>query len=344
MYYLPTTFILVGLGVATFVYTLKNKKEKREKHIFTNEILIGMLFLFAGILFPFMYQFHSHNMPINTLNFLWLTTSVLLSVEIGIWFVWLEVGSIKAKRDPTYKAERDYKAFCEKFRQTWVYDFKKDVQRKFLHLLPVIVIFFFWTLGTILESFGVLEQYGLDNYSFAFWLIITVGFGFCAMFQIADLARLNAYQTIPEWAVKWYGKSLKPSELDTFVSSAPLVLSFVPFVFAPFPIFAAVSLITAGADAAASLVGKKYGKHRFSETSKKTIEGYIAGGSMTFLIVIFIISIYNPLMTVNIGMIVAMATMAAFLFLIIDAFAKNITDNILNPIITGIGMWLFILL
>ncbi len=342
MYWIPTTLLLGAFSIATFAYTLKNRKLKKENHNFTNEILIGFLFLFAGVLFPFMYQFHSPGMPQSTLNFLWLTTSLFLGIEMCVWFSILGINAVKGKRNPAYKVERNYETFCEAFRKAYVYDFKKDVERKFLHLLPVFVIFFFWTLGTILQSLGFLAQFGLDNYSFAFWLIITVGFGFCAMFQIADLARLNRFYLIPEWAVNWFTKSMKPAELDTFVSSAPLVLSFVPFLFAPFPIFAAVSLITAGADAAASLIGKKYGKHKFFETSHKTVEGYIAGASMTFLIVILMVSIYNPLMTVNIGVIVAMATMAAFLFLIIDAFAKNITDNILNPLITGVGMWILL--
>ncbi len=342
--YLPTTLLFVGFSAATFVYTLKNRKQKKEDHNFINEILISFLFLFSGVLFPFMFQFHSQNIPHSTLEFLWATTSLFLCVEMGVWFSILGINAVKGKRNPAYKVERSYESFCENFRKAYVYDFKKDVERKFLHLLPVFVIFFFWTLGTILQSLGFLAQFGLDNYSFAFWLIITVGFGFCAMFQIADLARLNRFYLIPEWAVGWFSKSMKPSELDTFVSSAPLVLSFVPFVFAPFPIFAAVSLITAGADAAASLIGKKYGKHKFFETSNKTIEGFLAGAAMTFLIVVFIISLYNPLMnvTVNIGIIVAMATMAAFLFFIIDAFAKNVTDNILNPLITGLGMCLFL--
>ncbi len=338
MYYLPTSLIMISLSVAIFYFTIKNRQEKREKHNFINEMLVGFLFLLSGLIFPFLFQSHSENLPQSSLDFLWLTTSIILFIETLVWSSLLGWNSIKSKRHPEYKESRNYDEFCEKFRSEWKYNFKKDVERKFLHLLPVVVIFVFWTLGMILEGVGVLALWGLDTYSFALWLIVTVGFGFCVMFVFADLARLNAFHVIPEWAIKWYCKSMTDKELDTYISSAPLVLSFVPFIFAPFPLFAAVALITAVADAAASLVGKRYGKHRFNENSKKTIEGYIAGTSMTFLIVIIVTGIYHPWMAVNIGVVMAMASIAAILFFLIDALAENITDNILNPLLTGTGM------
>ena len=74
---------------------------------------------------------------------------------------------------------------------------------------------------------------------------------------------------------------MKQSELHTFIASTPLVLSFIPFIFAPFPIFASVALITTGADAVACIIGKKYGKHSLKTNSKKTVEGFIAGGLST---------------------------------------------------------------
>ncbi len=336
MNFLPTTIIFIALSVAIFVYTIKNKTEKRENHDFNNEILVGLLFLLAGLLFPFVYISHSAT-PEVTLNFLWISTSLILVVEVcALSYVLIKNGR-NAKRNPEQRF--DYEKFCKEFCANYEYDFRKDVERKFLHLLPVGVIFIFWTIGMILDAFGMLSPIGLDIYSFAYWLIITVGYGFCVMFMFADLARLNRPEMLPGWAQAWFGKSIKPNELKTFISSAPLVLSFVPFIFAPFPIFAAVALITAGADAVASLVGKKYGKHRFNEDSKKTMEGYFAGSSMTFLIVVLMTGIYQAYMPVTMAIVVSMAFVASMLFLLIDATSEHITDNILNPILTGLGMW-----
>ena len=57
MYYLPTSIVLIGYSILTLIYIFKNKKVKIENHLFTNEILIALLFLIAGVLFPFMYHF-----------------------------------------------------------------------------------------------------------------------------------------------------------------------------------------------------------------------------------------------------------------------------------------------
>jgi dolichol kinase len=118
------------------------------------------------------------------------------------------------------------------------------------------------------------------------------------MFQVGDLARLNKFYILPEWAKRWF-LSMRPSELDTFVASTPLVLSLIPFVFAPFPILASVALITTGADAVACLIGKKYGTHRLKKNSNKTIEGFIAGGITTLLIVFVVMNVYHFWMPIS---------------------------------------------
>ena len=163
------------------------------------------------------------------------------------------------------------------------------------------------------------------------------------MVQVGDLARLNKFYMVPNWARRWY-QDMKQSELHTFVASTPLVLSFIPFLFAPFSIFASVVLITTGADAVACIIGKKYGKHSLKTNSKKTVEGFIAGGISTFLIVFIISILYYPWLLVSFEKIIFMSLIATMLFLLVDAFAKNISDNILNPILTGFGMWLIFLI
>jgi dolichol kinase len=166
------------------------------------------------------------------------------------------------------------------------------------------------------------------------------------MFQIADLARLNCFYALPKWAKNWYCKQMRSTELDTFISSTPMVLSFVFFVFAPFPIFAAVALITTGSDAIAALIGKKFGKHKFKKNSKKTLEGLLAGGFMTFLIVLIISLIYRNLLPQNLAFIkiFLMAIVSTFIFMLIDGFATDINDNILNPILSGLGLWIILLI
>ncbi|MFX1312171.1 MAG: phosphatidate cytidylyltransferase [Promethearchaeota archaeon] len=343
MYYLPTSIILIGYSILTLCYTFKNRKIKIEKHLFINEILIALLFLIAGFLFPFMYQFHSPDLSQDSLNFLWLFTSAFFIVEMGIWAIILLYNGYITKRNPEILAERDYTKFCEEFDKNWNDDLTNEVGRKLLHIFTCFVIFFFWTLGLILDDLGILTQWGLDNYSFSYWLIITVGYGFVIMFQIGDLARLNKFYLLPKWSKRWY-MSMRQQEQCTFIASTPLVLAFAPFLFVPFPIFGAVALITTGADAAACVIGKKFGKHSLKKNSNKTIEGFIAGGFVTLLIVLTIPIIYYAWMPIPIEKVILMAILATILFLLVDVSVNYISDNILNPLLTGFGMWLILIL
>ncbi|MFW9771353.1 MAG: hypothetical protein ACFFEO_04195 [Candidatus Thorarchaeota archaeon] len=343
MFYLPTSIILFGYSITTLIYILINWKDKVKKGLIVNELAIALLFGLAGMLFPYMFIFHSASIPLDTLNFLWLLTSITFLIEMGILFIILVYNTIISKRNPQIMAEREYGRYCEEFNQNWNDDLKSERGRKMLHLFTSCVIFICWSLGTILDAFGILDKISLDNYSFSYLLIIIIGFGFIFMFQIADLARLNKFYMLPNWARKWY-LSMRKEEQETFLAATPLVLSFVPFIFAPFPIFGAVSLIATGADAMACIIGKKYGKHSLRKNSKKTIEGFVAGGISTFLIVFIIFNIYHIWMPINQIKIIMMAFIATSIFLIVDMYAKFISDNILNPILTGLGMWLIYLL
>jgi len=343
MYYLPTSLIFVGFSVATFINTLINRKEKIKKKILINEMILVILLLNVGISFPFLYQSHSPGLSLNTLNILWAFTSFIFVLELIIWIGEFVYNAIISKKDPELMAARDYDKYRSLVMQTWVNDLKGEFGRKILHLFTVAVIFIFWSIGTILDTSGFLSSVGLDNYSFSYWWIITVGLAFVIMFTIADLVRLNKAYMLPNWARNWY-LSMRPEELDTFIASTPLVLAFVPFIFAPFPILGAVGLITTVADGLACIIGKKYGKHSLGKKSAKTVEGLIAGASSTFLIVIGVMILYHAWIPLSLFKIFLMAFVAMILFTIVDMFINRISDNILNPILTGFGMWLIYVL
>lgn len=318
------------------IYTLRNLKRKWKEDVFSNEIVIASLYVITGMLFPFMYQSHSPDISKETLNFLWLSTSVILLLLIGCFFVIMKLNC--------NSIGETYDEFCKRFISEHDNSFQKDVKRKMLHLLPVVVLIFFWILSLFLDYLGALNRWKLDKYSFSLWLIIVVGLGFSIAFGIGDLVRLNHYHSLPDWAKRWYEHSLVPNELNTFVSSAPMVLSLSFFVFFPFPLFFSVALVGSVSDATASMVGKKYGKHKIHQNSRKTIEGYIAGIASTFLIVILTFYSFLPLHVVDLSTILLLGMVASGCFFLVDACAKNITDNVLNPIVTGLGMVLVLLL
>ncbi len=339
MLFLPTSLILIGYSIITFIYLIQHRKEKIQKKLFLNELMLVLLFFISGVIFPFMFQYHSNSLSIHTLNFLWATSSFIFIIEMIVWGFVLRYNSNLSKKNPEIMAERDYYDYVQKVYDNWDESVKSEFGRKILHLFTCSVIFILWTLGTILENSGFLSQFGLNNYSFSHWLIVTIGFAFVFMFQIADLARLNKYYMLPNWARKWY-LSMRPEETETFIASTPLVLSFTPFIFTPFPIFASVAIITTGADALACIIGKKFGSHKLRKNSKKTIEGFIAGGLSTFFVVLLVLNGYYYLMPISMIKILTMAILSTCIFLLIDYLTLSISDNILNPLLTGFTMWL----
>ncbi len=97
--------------------------------------------------------------------------------------------------------------------------------------------------------------------------------------------------------------------------------------------FFAGLLIACLSDAAAALIGKRYGKHKVTVRSKdtKSIEGFLAGMIVAYVIGLILV---GPIY----------AIIGAIIFFITDYFPKYVADNILNPIFIPIGIQLFIFL
>ncbi|MFX0142476.1 MAG: hypothetical protein ACFE9C_00230 [Candidatus Hodarchaeota archaeon] len=98
------------------------------------------------------------------------------------------------------------------------------------------------------------------------------------------------------------------------------------------PFFAGI-LIACLADAAAALIGRKFGKHKIKVRSKdtKSVEGFLAGAVVAYLIGLILV---GPVY----------AIIGAIIFFLTDYFPIYTADNILNPIFIPVGIQLFIVL
>lgn len=92
-------------------------------------------------------------------------------------------------------------------------------------------------------------------------------------------------------------------------------------------------LIACLSDAAAALVGRRYGKHKVIVRSKdtKSVEGFLAGIVLAYIIGLILV---GPIY----------ALIGALIFFLTDYFPIYTADNILNPIFIPLGMQLFIFL
>ena len=92
-------------------------------------------------------------------------------------------------------------------------------------------------------------------------------------------------------------------------------------------------LIACLSDAAAALVGRRYGKHKVIVRSKdtKSVEGFLAGIVLAYIIGLILV---GPIY----------ALIGALIFFLTDYFPIYTADNILNTIFIPLGMQLFIFL
>lgn len=108
------------------------------------------------------------------------------------------------------------------------------------------------------------------------------------------------------------------------------------------PIVMITVMISALADAVATLVGVTKGRHHLkSGKSKKTWEGLIAGVISAFLFGFFTFLILMPQYGGNIVQGISLSLVATLIFGLIDYFSPLIplSDNILNPIAIGLTLW-----
>jgi dolichol kinase len=131
-------------------------------------------------------------------------------------------------------------------------------------------------------------------------------------------------------------------EIDTFTSTSVMVFGFGPFLFFSFPIFLIVLLITAVADAFASIFGLVPSKKHYfpkSSESNKTIEGYVGGMISTFLCTLFAVLfswlIGRAIWPISATLIVAAVMSITFLCIDLITSTIRLQDNYINPLTTG---------
>ncbi|MHA1370109.1 MAG: hypothetical protein ACTSRA_10390 [Promethearchaeota archaeon] len=350
---LPVAIIFAIYGSLVLSHALKMKNTKDPEILefidgttYINELLIAGLFYAAAILYPFIYI--NTGATWGSVEFLFNLSSIILIGVSSIWWIMGCFGYLLCRVNPKIKQKRisEEQKRIEFYRDHFKISLSVDAKRKLLHVLPGLVIIVMQMSAWFAEEHDLLDVVhpGVDRFALAIFGEVNVAFIFVFMIGFADYLRVSGrYYCLPKWAKRWFFSSIKRSEVRTFVSSCPLVLTLMPFLFAPMPIFVSVAFVSSISDAAASLVGRRFGRYNFKKKKKKTVVGYIAGVISTFLIVTFFSTMFNydrwPFVNI-----IYLSIIASVIFFIIDLFVKNLSDNILNPLLTGAGMTLVLLL
>jgi len=349
MLYLPVTIMLILFSAMMFIHIIRSwNSETKTFWKKLNEIVYAFITLGFGLYYPLLilrlgkdHKGIVFSTAVEELTF--LGNLLILGVMMGI-FAWAISAKIRTKLNPALlKTQNNYEVFCKEFLDE--YPESSHLKRKITHILPVgvvtlcVIIFYFLTFfdGTWID--------------YAMFFIIIIGIDFALTFLLQDLIRLFDFSFMPPNAIKMCKAGLTPDELDSFTSTSVMVFSFGPFIFFSFPIFYIVILITAVADAFASMAGiiakEKGVKHIFPKWSDKSIEGYIGGVVSTFLCVLVAVGFSNLLGLSNWSwnIILALGILLSVEFFLIDFITTKIQlqDNYLNPFLMGFTSIAFLL-
>jgi len=347
------SLILWIYGFFIIYFDLKNwnnsKKVIKDK---ISELIYGFAYILNGLILYFIFGWN--NLNEQSQNYIYaLLFFVFISILLFLWIFNIIPTKIKIKKHPELLKEDAkllripdlyFKKVENEYQKNESKDIIRDISRKLLHLLVLVIVVFGHEYTKSIES--KLISIGLNSLAMRNFIYYSIAFFFLLMFSTADLIRNNKFELLPDWALKWYSKSLElKTERYTFISSVPFLLSLL--LLAPFNNFTIIivpTLVSCISDSAASIIGKNFGTHKFMKIGNypnKSIEGTIAGCLTSFLGTFLAFEVY-PISNITFISQVLISIFVGCAFFYTDVFSKYVVDNVLNVILPAIIMVLFV--
>lgn len=354
-------FILMAL---TF-YIGRRGIKANNKYGGISTIICGVCFLIFGFYNLFVGFFHY---PYNGFMVWWIGMNLLVA-----WFFFMLIKRVVNKFELENKnlglssnKKSILRRYVEKLRSENPYmediSFKMEVIRKSFHLMGLflfIAYFGFFILPPLIQvisdSVVILVHDIEPAYEFIWGDVsrfpYTIGdplglkhltmMGLIGALMFAIMSDLIRILKSPEYSIfNFLTRSmLRYKEIN---ATGPQIYIITGFVFSYMlylagligilPFFTGV-LIACLSDAAAALIGRRYGKHKVRVRSRdyKSIEGFLAGAIVSYVIGLILV---GPIY----------AIIATFIFFLTDYLPIYTADNILNPIFIPIGIQLFVLI
>lgn len=346
--------VVFGCVYVAFAFRLRSLPGKTGRD-FANELINSGMWFVGAVVYPFAY---SPGINLDVKNYFYLFSDVAM---VGIFLViFIIVGRQKLlmSKDPDFLKRKDFEAFAAQF--TSEYNLHQDISRKAFHVLIPVFVLAMYMLGLGMKSFLAIDF--VSGHDLGIFLIINCGFGGLFLFAAADMLRLSyffkdkgisVFHLLPTTVLNILTKRMHKRELYTFIPTVLILQSFIPFLPAPFSVFATVTLIASLSDAMASIFGKAcnqrypgrfvFPSSRFKYFKGKTIPGYVAGFLATLAITGSMLVAF-PVPGASTAAIIIAPILAACTFVILDFLCLPVNDNILNPVLCGLVMTACLLL
>ncbi|NVM30409.1 MAG: hypothetical protein HWN65_16300 [Candidatus Helarchaeota archaeon] len=374
---LSIIFIIMAFSLIYFAFDAKNNVGHKEA--FYSALLLGgitfllgiCLLISAGILYirdqiittwhDFV-PFHAHLYPPPIAKFV-IVVILLVFFAIGAYCL-IEMKTKSFETESAQKTDKFQKTFSK---------LDLEISRKIYHVIIIVVLVCYLFVGQIvLDSIYQFSSFGLpadpllpppevvyDNVFVVgiidfraghLLIIMAVTFVFIILLT-TDFIRIKKYRYYP---FKMLAKIYRDKErlvlaphlyltggvlfIVIFSSGIDLWLNTPAGISAQ--IVAITVMVSALADALATIIGVTKGKHHLKGgKSKKIWEGWIAGFISAFILgflsFLALMSQYGG--TIFEGIILSLV--AAIVFGLIDYFSPPISDNVLNPVLIGLTLW-----
>ncbi|MFX1377612.1 MAG: hypothetical protein ACFFA4_00830 [Promethearchaeota archaeon] len=329
-------------------------------------ILCGFCFLIFGV-YNLFFRFFVY--PYNGFMVWWIGMNLLIALIFSKMIKRVTNKIALESADPKLESGKKpvLRRYVERMTQENPYSdnitFKMEVIRKSFHLMGLLLVlayFGFFSLlypVTLIISDGVIElihniqpayeliwgpielfPFVIGDFQAVIYLTMMALIGALMFAIISDLIRIIWG---PQYSIfNFLTRSmLRNKEIN---ATGPQIYIITGFVFSYMLYMAGIIyilsffsgvLIACLADAAAALIGRRFGKHKIRVRSReyKSLEGFLAGTTVAYLVGLIIV---GPIY----------AIIGAIIFFLTDYLPIYTADNILNPIFIPIGIQLFIFL
>ncbi len=334
-----------GLGciLAIHLFNQRHRAEKRP-HL-ASEMVNVILFILHG--FQVLHLFDGDGAGDSLVEGMYAKWLFLILSASIIFFFGLNVlpNILRKRKHPEYRQDLSYSKFIALAEARTKRAVKTtNISRKLLHVLQFcgVSIFYFVSIRYFPES----SENGLSSVEFRNYFYFLVASLFWITLMTGDITRMENWQYLPKWGMKWFEISLDIEKEKWTINGASTILLanmlwIQPFI--PIQVFFVAVWVSCISDAMASFVGQNFGNHLLrgvGKFSQKTWEGLIAGGLTTFIGVIGIMLLLpNPIAFIYI---ITMASLVTFGFVLTDLYGTFLSDNLLNSIVSAVIVWAFL--